>query len=88
MERRRSVQVKRRELAGHAGIVRRSVSGFATNPGDARSMKTTKPAEKKPAGDRKPRKPYYLLPRYPMYPESYVHAKGPSSTWRSNERNA
>jgi hypothetical protein len=56
--------------------------------GDACAMKTTKPAEKKPVGDkRKPRKPYYLLPRYPMYPESYVHVKGPSSTWRSNERN-
>jgi hypothetical protein len=48
-------------------------------------MKTTKAAQKKaPKGKRRD----YRLPPRPMYPESYVYARGSRSAWRRAERNA
>jgi hypothetical protein len=50
-------------------------------------MTTTKATTKKaPATGGKTRR--RQVPLRPMYPDSYVHARGYRSGWRSNERNA
>lgn len=74
-------------MKGMSRRVRRGVSGCATREAHDAGM-NTKPTDTKktPAatGKRKARP----APRWPMYPESYVHARGRSSGWRSSERNA
>jgi hypothetical protein len=51
-------------------------------------MTTTKATTKKaPATGGKKAKRRHMPPR-PMYPDSYVYARGYRSSWRSNERNA
>lgn len=50
-----------------------------------RRMNDTKPAKKKaPATGKRKTKPQWR----PRFPESYVHARGIGSSWRSSERNA
>jgi hypothetical protein len=77
------------EWASFVGeFVGRSVSPHAIPMRHTGPMNQTKPSEKKApvtGGKRKPKPAWMRLPRFP---ESYVHARGIGSTWRSSERNA
>lgn len=66
--------------------------GLAVSP-RAIPMRHTGRMNKKPEQKQAPvtggkRKPKPAWPRFQRYPESYVHARGPGSAWRSSERNA
>jgi hypothetical protein len=85
VEWREAVRIERGELAGHAGIVRRSVAACETAAADDRPMNTTKPKDPKvPKGKRRD----YRLPPRPTYPDSYVHARGRRASHWAGEKNA